>query len=90
MAEQLALLQKGEITEDELRCAKLYLYNSMRAVEESLYRIEGWYLGRNFDQPGQTPQQAMDTLTAYTTEDLIEAANRLRPAVVYALKGEEP
>lgn len=90
VAEQLALLQKGEITEDELRCAKLYLCNSMRAVEESLYRIEGWYLGRNFDQPGQTPQQAMDTLTAYTAEDLIEAANRLRPAVVYALKGEEP
>lgn len=90
VSEQLALLQKGDITEDELRCAKLYLCNSMRTVEDSLHRMEGWYLGRTFDQPGQTPQQAIETLMAYTKEELAEAAKRLRPAVVYALKGVEP
>lgn len=89
-AEQLAALQRGEITEEELRCAKLYLSSSMRAVTDSLHQIEGWYLGRTFDQPGQTPQQAMDILMSYTVEQLAEAANRLRPAVVYALRGEGP
>lgn len=85
--EQLGALQKGEVTEDELRYAKLYMCNSLRSVKDTLHRVEGWYLSRAFDQPDLSPEQAADALMGYTVEDVVQAANRLQPAVIYKLKG---
>lgn len=87
VSEQLEALQKGELTQDELRYAKLYLCNALRSVRDSLHGVEGWYLGRAFDGGELTPEQAAERLMAYTVDDVVEAANRLRPAVVYKLKG---
>ena len=84
---QVEAMRRGEVTEEELRCAKLYLYNSLRGVGDSLYRIEGWYLGRSFDQDGQTPEETMQALETYTVADIAKAAARLELAVVYQLKG---
>lgn len=86
--EQVAALQRGEITPDELRYAQLYLCNSLRAVEDSLHRVESWYLGRTFDQDGLSPGEAINQVMRYTIEDVAAAANRLKPAVVYKLRGE--
>ena len=44
-------------------------------------------MGRAFDGGDLTPEQAAERLMAYTVDDVVEAANRLRPAVVYKLKG---
>ncbi len=85
--QQLAALQKGEVSEDELRYAKLYLCNSLYSIKDSLHRVENWYLGRAFDEDGLSPAQAAEQLMSYTVEDVVQAASRLHPAVVYALKG---
>lgn len=85
--EQLAALQRGEVTEDELQYAKLYMCNGLRSVRDSLHRIEGWYLSRAFDQPDLSPERATEILMEYTVDDVVEAANRLEPAVIYKLKG---
>ncbi len=87
--EQLSALRNGEITEAELRGAKLYLCNSLRSVGDSLHGVEGWYLGQSFAQEELTPEQAAENLMKYTAADVAEAANRLVPAVVYRLKGSE-
>lgn len=84
---QLRALQRGEVTEDELRFAKLYMRNGLRSVGDTLHRVEGWYLSRAFDQPDLSPEEAADMLEKYTVEDVVVAANRLEPAVVYKLKG---
>lgn len=86
---QLAALQRGELTEEELESAKLYLLHGLRTVRESLYRVEGWYLSRAFDHSGQTPEQAGEQLMKYTRQDVVWAANRLVPAGVFRLKGSE-
>ena len=88
-AGQLEAMQKGEVTEDELRYAKLYLCNALRSVGDSLHGMESWYLARAFDGMDLTPEQAAARLERYTVGDVVEAANRLRLAVVYKLKGGE-
>ncbi len=85
--EQVEALRSGHITPEELRCAQLYLCGSLRAVEDSLHRVEGWYLGRAFDQDGLTPEEAVKQVQACTIADVASAASRLKPAVVYTLKG---
>lgn len=87
--DQLTALQKGEVTEDELRHAQLYMCNGLRSVRDTLHRVEGWYLSRSFDQPDLSPEQAADILMKYTVDDVVQAANRLQPAVIYQLKGAE-
>lgn len=84
---QVSAMQKGEVTGDELRFAKLYMRNSLRSVRDTLHRVEGWYLGRAFDQPDLSPEDAADILMKYTVDDVVRAANRLEPAVIYKLKG---
>ncbi len=84
---QITALQRGEVTKEELEYAKLYMRNSLRSVRDTLHRVEGWYLGRAFDQPDLSPERAADLLMEYTVEDVVEAANRLEPAVIYKLKG---
>lgn len=86
--EQVDALQKGQITSEELRYAQLYLCNSLRAVEDSLHRVESWYLGRAFDEDGLSPAEAIDQVMRFTVEDVTAAANRLKLAVVYKLRGE--
>ena len=56
-------------------------------MEDSLHRVEGWYLGRAFDQDGLTPEEAVKQVQACTIADVASAASRLKPAVVYTLKG---
>lgn len=86
---QLAALQRGDVTEEELTFAKLALSNALHSVGDSLGAVENWYLSRAFDDPGQSPDMAARQLMGYTREEVIEAANRLRLNTVYRLKGSE-
>ena len=40
---QLSLIADGEVTEDELRSAKLILANSYRSREDKIFLIDDWY-----------------------------------------------
>lgn len=84
---QLAALQRGELTEDELLSAKLALCNSVRSSEDSLTATESSCLGQSFSGRLRTPQETIGRLMAFTRDQVVEAAARLRPAAVYILKG---
>lgn len=85
--EQVHTMQKGQITDEELEYAKRYIFNSLRGVKDSLHKVENWYLSRTFDQEDLSPEQAMEKIAGYTVGQVTEAANQLKQAVVYRLKG---
>lgn len=86
---QLQMLQAGEITEEELLSAKLALCNSFRSIRDSLHAMEIWYLGQLLSENTVTPEQAAEQVMHYTADEVVEAAGRLVPAVVYRLKGRD-
>lgn len=84
---QLHALQRGDLTEEELLSAQLALQNSLRSATDSLPAIEGLSLGQLFGGHVLSPEESIRQLMSYTKEQVVEAARRLRPAVVYTLKG---
>lgn len=87
--DQLASIQKGEITREELDAAKLALCNSFRSVGDSLHAVESWYLGQTFSGRELTPEDAARQVMACTAEQVAEAARRVKLGAVYCLKGRE-
>ena len=75
------------MTEEELLSAQLALQNSLRSATDSLPAIEGLSLGQLFGGHMLSPEESIQQLMSYTKEQVVEAARRLRPAVVYTLKG---
>lgn len=86
--EQLAVLQAGELSEDEIQSAKLAMSNSFRSVEDSLDAVESWYLGQCFYDTHQQPESAVDEVMSLTKEQIISAANKVKLDTVYMLKGK--
>lgn len=86
---QLSLLQRGQLSEDDLLAAKLALCNSFRSVGDSLGAVEGWNLGQTFEQRPFTPEQAVERTMSFTAEDVVRAAQRVKPSAVFVLKGTE-
>lgn len=86
---QLSLLQAGEITEEELSAAKLSLCNSFRSVDDSLHAQEGWHLSQSFFPCQITPEEAARQVLSYTAGQVAEAAQRVKPAAAFTLKGRE-
>ena len=87
ICQQLAALQQGELTEEELLSAKLALVNSQRSVTDSLAAVEGSYLGQAFNGCVLSQEEAVQQILSYPREQVVEAAGRLRLAAVYTLKG---
>lgn len=84
---QLALLQRGELDEEELHSAKLALCNSFRSVGDSLGAVEGWNLGQLFEEIPFTPEEAAERVMGFTADEVVSAARRVKPAAVFTLKG---
>lgn len=85
---QLSALQNGELTDSELLSAKLALCNSLHSVGDSLGAVESWHMGNLFEMEF-TPQQAAERMMQFTKEEVVQAAQRVYPGAVFALKGTE-
>jgi len=86
---QLAALQNGELTDEELFHAKLDLENAYSTVYESDITIESFYLGQLLSGLSSTPEAEREKLSALTKEDVIAAARAMRLDAVYLLTGKE-
>lgn len=84
---QLALLQAGEVTEEELHSAKMALRDAMRSVRDSLNAVENWCISRIFEPAFESPEVSAERLMKVTKEEVVSAANRVTPAAVFCLKG---
>ena len=86
---QLAAMQEGDFTEEELSEAKLLMKNSIGSVTDSLGAIEGWYLGGVLDDDAVSPEEDQKQLDEVTAEEVIALAKRAVLSTVFFLKGAE-
>ena len=80
---QLSLIADGEVTDDELRSAKLILANSYRSREDKISLIEDWYACGNLRGEVLTPEEYIEKLSEVTREDVIDLAKSFKLDTVY-------
>ena len=86
---QLAAMQEGDFTEEELSDAKLLMKNSIGSVTDSLGATEGWYLGGILDDDAVSPEEDQKQLDEVTAGEVIAIAKRAVLSTVFFLKGAE-
>jgi len=84
---QLAFVQRGEFTDEELSAARLSLQNSFSSVGDNQGALEGYYISRIFDKELLPPAEALKRVSAVTREQVVEAANKVSLDSIYLLKG---
>lgn len=86
---QLAEMQNGNITAEELDHALLAIKNGYNAVFDSTKSVETYYLGQIFSGTDYDPGEVLSQLERVTIEDVQNAAKRVKLDTVYFLTGEE-
>lgn len=85
---QLAELQAGHVTADELRFAALSLGNSYRELSDTASGIAQWYLAQAIDgHPDFSPAMAARRAASLSAADIVRAAGHIRLETVYLLAG---
>lgn len=87
---QLEEIRAGNVTEEEMLCAKQAFRDLSRSVEDSPSSLEQWYLKRTLHGDGRTPAQMNADIEALTLADVVSAAERITPDTVFFLKGVAP
>lgn len=87
--EQLDDLKAGKFTDEEFDNAISSLTNGYKSVTDSVSSLEAWYLPRIFRGEDTTPESRIMQIKAVKREDVILAANKISPEVVYFLKPQD-
>ncbi len=87
--EQIAAMQAGDFTDEEIEAARLAMINSYRSVLDSPGAMESWYLGQLLSGRMYTPLQEIENIQNVTREQIVKAANRLQLDTVYRLECEK-
>lgn len=86
---QLADMQKGAFTAEEMDAARLSLCNSYTSLTDSLGGIENWYLTQICCGTEYSPEEEAEKVAAVTAEEIQAAAGKLALKAVYVLTGKE-
>ena len=84
---QLDSIRRGEITDDELRSAKKSVASDLRAVQDSLGELEGFYLSQALDGLDYGPAELAALAEDVTKEDVQAIAESIECDLIYFLKG---
>ncbi len=86
---ELAELQKGNITQQELDETKLALVSALRSLDDGIPSLHGWYLGQIlYNGDVVTPQQELEAVQSVTANDIAAAMSLLGLNLSYQLSGE--
>lgn len=85
--EQLELLKKGDISDEELVNAKLAVKNSLMSSLDSLAALQNFYIGGIMRKNQLTPLGAAELTDGISKERIIELANKVQLDTVFTLKG---
>lgn len=85
---QLAAVQTGDFTAEELQSAKSELITSLQTVSDSLWRLEDDYLEQAISGLRCTPEELAALVDEVTKEEIVKAAAGIRPDAVYFLTGK--
>ncbi len=84
---QLDSVRRGEITDDELRSAKKAVASDLRAEQDSLGELEGFYLSQAIDGLDYGPAELAALVEDVTKEDVQAIAKSIECDLIYFLKG---
>ena len=84
---QLDSVRRGEITDDELRSAKKSVASDLRAVQDSIGDLEGFYLSQALDGLDYGPAELAALAEDVTKEDVQAIAESIECDLIYFLKG---
>lgn len=84
---QLDALRQGDFTAAELDAARKSLLLAYRQTEDSPAGLESYYHTRALAGCPATLRECREALAAVTAGEVMQAAARLRPALVYFLEG---
>ena len=84
---QLDAIKNGEITEEEMLCAKEGFRDTARSVADSPFSLEQWYLTRALYGDALTPDDMAEILNALTVEDVVRVASAITLDTVFFLEG---
>lgn len=82
---QLADIQNGGLTDEEVIQAKMSLRNSFLESKDSVTGTESWYISQMFDRQYLSVDEACARIESYTKDDITEAAKRITLDTVYLL-----
>lgn len=85
---QLHALQNGDFTDDELENARRSVCDSFRSVSDSPRGMDEWLLQQGLLPKRELPEETEQKIRAVTREQIVAAANSLRPGAVFLLAGE--
>lgn len=84
---EIKAMQDGNITDEEIKAAKMSMANSFNSACDTVSGIDSYYLSQMLDATVYTPQEAVDKINSITKEDVIRCANKLSLDTVFTLTG---
>lgn len=86
---QLDEIKKGNISENELRDARLALLDSVERIADSVGNMLNWYFSGVMNGVLLTPAEKRAKIEAVTAEDIVKIAENIRLDTYYFLCGKE-
>ena len=87
--EQLELIKKGEISDEEMESAKKSIKNGYMQIYDSADAMEQWTLFRSLCDISTTPMLECDKIQDATKEEIQSLASKIKLDTVYFLRGKE-
>ena len=84
---QLDSVRRGEITDDELRSAKKSVASDLRAVQDSIGELEGFFMSQALDGLDYGAAELAALAEDVTKEDVQAIAESIECDLIYFLKG---
>ncbi len=86
---QLAAMQKGEFSDEEINAAYMSSVNSLQQISDSPRQLIQYYASQLPTGGGLDIDEYLSKLKAVTREDITAAANKIKLDTVYFLKNKE-
>lgn len=86
---QLQSIKEGDITDEEIKNARLSLVNTLNTVYDYDFSIESWYMGQILSGTNISPKEEAAKFSEIGKADIIEAAKRFSLDTVYLLTGKD-
>lgn len=86
---QLKAIQQAQITDTELKTAKLAVINAYRSLPDSPASLEGWYTGRALSGLDTSPEDCIALVETVTKEEVAQVAQKITLDTIYFMKAEE-
>ena len=86
---QMDEIKKGNISEDELRDAKLALIDSAERIADSAVNMLNWYFAGVMNGETISPEEKCEKILAVTTQDIVKVSENIRLDTYYFLCAKE-